>query len=160
MMHRPVLYLETSIFGFYYDDAPRNQVRNEAVRALLQQMAAGKFRAVTSPDTIAELSAAAEPLRERLLELLADVEQPAMDEDEIGRLVSCYTEEKIAPAEFVVDLRHAAAATVGGADVLVSLNLKHLANEWTERKINAVNLREGYRLISIRTPEEVLEYDD
>jgi len=159
-MHRPVLYLETSIFGFYYDDAPRNQVRNEAVRALLQQVSAGRFRAVTSPDTIAELSAAAEPLRERLLELLIDVEQPAIDEDEVGRLVSRYADRDIAPAEFVVDLRHAASATVGGADVLVSLNLKHLANEWAERRINAVNLSEGYRLISIRTPEEVLEYDD
>ena len=43
--------------------------------------------------------------------------------------------------------------------VLVSLNLRHLANEWAERNIGAVNLREGYQLISIRMPEEVLRYE-
>jgi len=37
--------------------------------------------------------------------------------------------------------------------VIVSLNLKHLASEWTARRLNAVNLREGYPLLSIRTPE-------
>jgi hypothetical protein len=52
-----------------------------------------------------------------------------------------------------------AYATVGRADVLVSLNLRHLANEWAERNIGAVNLREGYQLISIRMPEEVLRYE-
>jgi hypothetical protein len=44
--------------------------------------------------------------------------------------------------------------------VLVSLNLRHLANEWSERELNAVNLRERYRLIGVRTPEEVLHYED
>ncbi len=39
------------------------------------------------------------------------------------------------------------------------MNLRHLANEWSERKLNAVNLREGYRLIGVRTPEEVLNYE-
>jgi hypothetical protein len=49
---------------------------------------------------------------------------------------------------------------LGRADVLVSLNLRHLANEWTERKIACVNLHEGHQAIRIRTPEEVLDYED
>jgi len=61
---------------------------------------------------------------------------------------------------FADDARHAAFASIAGADVLVSMNLRHLANEWTERKLNAVNLRERYRLIGVRTPEEVLSYED
>lgn len=44
--------------------------------------------------------------------------------------------------------------------MLVSLNLRHLANEWAERRIAAVNLREGLQAIRIRTPEEVLAYED
>ena len=39
-------------------------------------------------------------------------------------------------------------------------NLRHLANEWSEQRVNSVNLREGYPLLSIRTPEEVLRYED
>jgi hypothetical protein len=68
--------------------------------------------------------------------------------------------ELVIPREHVNDARHAAFATVGRADVVVSLNLRHLANEWAERRISAVNLREGYHLLHIRTPEEVLSYED
>jgi hypothetical protein len=49
---------------------------------------------------------------------------------------------------------------VGRADVLVSLNLRHIANDWTERSIGAVNLREGYQVLRVKTPEEVLRYED
>jgi len=38
MKRRPLLYLETSIFGFYYDDGPHNFLRREAVRTLLRQI--------------------------------------------------------------------------------------------------------------------------
>ena len=31
MRHKPLLYLETSVFGFYFDTEPRNAVRREAV---------------------------------------------------------------------------------------------------------------------------------
>lgn len=34
-----------------------------------------------------------------------------------------------------------------------------LANEWAERRLNSVNLREGYVLIGVRTPEGVLRYE-
>lgn len=46
------------------------------------------------------------------------------------------------------------------ARLAVSLNLAHIANEWAGRRINAVGLREGYPLLSIRTPEEVVRYED
>lgn len=58
------------------------------------------------------------------------------------------------------DARHAAYATLLGADVLVSLNLQHLASEWAERKLNGVNLLLGYPALSIRTPEEVVYRED
>jgi len=51
-------------------------------------------------------------------------------------------------------------ATAGRADILVSLNLRHIANERAERRIGAVNLREGYGVLRVKTPEEVLAYED
>jgi hypothetical protein len=66
----------------------------------------------------------------------------------------------VVPADFADDARHAAYASIAGADVLVSMNLRHLVNEWAERRLNAVNLREGYVLVGVRTPEEVLRYED
>ena len=51
MKHRPLLYLETSVFGFYYDEEPRNVLRREAVVALFTQIRAGILDAFTSPLT-------------------------------------------------------------------------------------------------------------
>jgi len=43
--------------------------------------------------------------------------------------------------------------------MLVSLNLRHIANDRTERNVAAVNLREGYQPLRIKTREEVLSYE-
>lgn len=160
MRHRPLLYIETSVFGFYFDEEPRNALRRESVRALFHQVGLGALDAVSSPLTEAELGSTAEPLRSSLLSLLDRLDLLRADEGEVTRLSELYVAEGVIPATEVLDARHAAYATVGRADVVVSLNLKHLANEWAERRLNAVNLREGYPLVSIRTPEQVVLYED
>ncbi len=156
----PLLYRETSVFGFYFDDEPRNASRREAVAALFDQIRLGILNATTSSRTVLELNRAAEPLRSRLLSLLADTTLLDVDDAETERLAAAYLREGVIPAKEAEDARHVAAATVGRADVLVSLNLHHLANEWAERNIGAVNLREGYQPLRIRMPEEVLRYED
>jgi hypothetical protein len=154
----PLLSLETSIFGFHFDDNPRNYHRREAVRTLLYQVGIGILSAITSPIAYDEL-AAAEPLRSQLRTLLAGVDIVPPDEAAVRRLTSRYLTKGIIPERYVDDARHAASAAVLGADVLVTLNLKHLASEWTERRLNGVNLLEGYREVNMRTPEEVVLYD-
>ena len=158
--HRVLLYIETSVFGFYYDEEPRNALRREAVRELFRQIDLGILDAATSPVTSTELTAAAEPLRTKVLTLLAGVAPLRADEAEVTLLAEVYVKEGVIPAAEGLDARHAAYATVGRAEVIVSLNLRHLANEWTARRLNAVNLREGYPLVSIRTPEQVVLYED
>jgi hypothetical protein len=158
--HRPLLYLETSIFGFYYDEEPRNALRREAVRTLLKQAGLGLLNATTSPLTSGELSASAEPDRTKLLALLKGVAAIRADEAEVKRLAEAYVQAEVVPQTEALDAEHVACATVGRADIIVSLNLRHLANVWTERRFNAVNLWEGYPLLSIRTPETVLDYGD
>jgi hypothetical protein len=158
--HRPLLYIETSVFGFCFDRKPHNVLRQRAAESLFRQVEMGMFRAVTSPLTTKELNRAVQPLRSQMLELLVPVVELALDADEVERLARVYTEDGVIPADFADDARHAAYASIAGADVLVSMNLRHLANEWAERRLNAVNLREGYVLIGVRTPEEVVEYED
>ena len=158
--HKPLLYVETSVFGFCYDPEPRNAVRREAVVTMFDQIRLGILEATTSSRTVLELNRTAEPLRSRLMSLLDDVRLLDLDDAEAERLATAYLREGVIPKDEVEDARHVAYATVGRADVLVSPNLRHLANEWAERNIGAVNLHEGYRLLSIRTPEEVLRYED
>jgi len=159
MRPNPLLYIETSVFGFCFDRRPHNAARREAALALFRQIEAGLFRAVTSPVTARELARSTEPLRSQVLELLDGVEELTLDVEEVERLAQAYIRDGVLPGDFADDARHAAYAAIAGVDVIVSMNLQHLANEWAERRLSAVNLREGYRLISIRTPEETLHYE-
>jgi hypothetical protein len=59
-------------------------------------------------------------------------------------------------AKMRADAQHIAIATVGRVDVLVNWNFKHIVNLRRIHGYNSVNLREGYPLIEIRTPREVL----
>jgi hypothetical protein len=160
MKQQPLLYLETSVFGFCFDRKPHNILRRQAAELLFRQIEDGVFRAVTSPLTTKELNRSAEPLRSQLLNLVEHVEELTVDEDDVERLADIYLADGVVPVDVADDARHAAYASIAGADVLVSMNLQHLANEWAERKLNAVNLREGYVLIGVRTPEEVLRYEE
>ncbi len=53
------------------------------------------------------------------------------------------------------DAIHVAAATVAGADLVLSWNFKHIVNYDRIHKYNAVNLLNGYRQIDIRSPMEL-----
>jgi hypothetical protein len=54
------------------------------------------------------------------------------------------------------DALHVAQATLARADVIVSWNFKHLVNPTRIRMFNGVNLGQGYGLVVIMTPSEVL----
>jgi len=161
-MRQSVIYLENSVFGFYYDEKIENKTKMEATRILFQQIGNGMFKAFTSPLTIRELSEAPIPYRDKLLSLVKDfnVDVADVDETEIETLAEEYVNESIVPEEFKDDARHVAFATILRVDILVTFNLEHIANEWSARKFNAVNLKEGYSPLVIRTPEEVIHYGD
>lgn len=53
------------------------------------------------------------------------------------------------------DALHIALAAVARADVLVSWHFKHIVNLKRIHAYNAVNLKQGYPVLEIRTPREV-----
>lgn len=57
-----------------------------------------------------------------------------------------------------MDAQHIALATVSRVDVLVSWNFKHIVNLERIRGYNSVNLKAGYPLLEIRTPQEVISH--
>jgi len=59
-----------------------------------------------------------------------------------------------------VDAQHIAIATISRVEVLVSWNFRHIVNLPRIRGYNAVNLRGGYPLLEIRTPQEVIRYEE
>ena len=162
-MKKLKVYVETSVFGFYFDTSIVHRQKRRAVRTLFQQIKDGLFEGCVSGLVRAELLKAPSPYRERFLKLIDQYCLKAIDydEDEVGELHEKYMDAKVVPASVADDAVHIAIATVGDMDVVVSCNLKHIANELAARRFLAVNLREGYGSnLSIRQPEEVIIYED
>ncbi len=61
---------------------------------------------------------------------------------------------------FKQNAQHIATATINHVDVLVSWNFKHIVNLDRIHGYNSVNLKTGYPMLEIRTPAEVLKYED
>ena len=144
-MKKLKLYLETSVFGFYFDTSLPNKQKRIAVRKLLQQIKKGIFEGYISGLVRAELEKAPQPYRDRLLRLIDRYGLKAVeyDADAAGELYEKYLRARVAPGAPDDDAAHIAIATVAGVDVVVSCNLKHLANELASRRFLAVNILQG-----------------
>lgn len=79
---------------------------------------------------------------------------------EAREFADAYVAHGVVGAQSLADALHVALATVNGADVLVSWNFQHIVNLGRIRLFNAVNLEQGYGVIEIRTPQEVLYEED
>jgi hypothetical protein len=76
---------------------------------------------------------------------------------EAEELASAYIADGAVGARMRADALHIALASVARVDVLVSWNFKHIVNLARIHAYNAVNLKQGYPLLEIRTPREVVE---
>jgi len=79
---------------------------------------------------------------------------------EVLQLRDAYLSAGIVSEKWADDAGHVAAATIGGANPIVSWNFRHLVHFDKIRQYNAINLLNGYREIDIRTPAEVIEYGE
>lgn len=80
------------------------------------------------------------------------------EDEESADLLSAYEEQGFIRKGARLDLRHLAVASVNTVDAVVSWNFRDMVNIRTRRGVHSVNLRLGYSLIDIVSPEEVIEY--
>ena len=81
-------------------------------------------------------------------------------EDETIELAEQYIKDNVVGKTSRADCMHIALATINSADILVSWNFKHIVNINRIRGYNSVNYKLGYKLLEIRTPREILAYED
>jgi hypothetical protein len=163
-MDKPKIYLETTMFSFYYgqETTPEYREYKAETREVFDLIKAGEFEAYTS--TLAMDEIAGEPDREKQRNMYALVRDYSVkllyETDEVTRLAALYIQEKAVPESHPVDAAHIAITTVNGLDFIVSLNFSHIARIWTIERVRRVNIREGYKGIGIYKPAEVLDYED
>ncbi|MCL2005447.1 MAG: hypothetical protein FWG73_04705 [Planctomycetaceae bacterium] len=102
------------------------------------------------------MSDAPQYIRDFFAALPASQIERVVSTDESDTLAERYIAEGVVGASSLDDCKHIAIATIHRADVLVSWNFKHIVNINRIRGYNSVNMRLGYPIIEIRTPEEVI----
>jgi predicted nucleic acid-binding protein len=148
------IYTDTSVLGGYYDVEFQ-----EPSRRLFRRFQMGSDLLLLSDLTRLELLGAPEQVA-RLVDSLPSSSVEVVELDEEARnLADLYIASSVVGTSMLADAQHIAAATVHRADVLVSWNFKHIVNLRRIHGFNSVNLREEYPLLEIRTPREVVPYD-
>jgi len=149
-MRRVRVYADTSVFGGTQDEEFKLPSA-----AFFAEVRRGRYVLLISDVTLAELADAPAPVRQQFLALPPeDVIEVATDA-EVESLADAYLAAKVLGPARRADALHVAAATVGGADVIVSWNFQHIVNYQRIHGFNGVNVLNGYRELAIYSPLEM-----
>ena len=77
--------------------------------------------------------------------------------EEIESLRDAYMKAGVLGSSCLRDAEHIATASVVNCDLVVSWNFKHIVHFDKIAGFNAVNIRLGYKALSIFSPKEVVE---
>ncbi len=150
-MKRLRVYIDTSVVGGCLDE----EFATES-KALMDMAARGEIIAMVSDLLLGELASAPGDVQQVLEALPAEATEMLTRNEESEQLRDAYLAENVVGESSTEDAHHVALATVGRADLIVSWNFRHIVHLDKIRAFNAVNIREGYGLLEIRSPREVV----
>jgi predicted nucleic acid-binding protein len=153
MMER--IYLDTSVFGGYFE--PEFELWS---KLLIDKIINGEIRMLLSQLTEIELNGAPQYVKDLVKQIPDEHIEFLAITEEANQLAIRYVNENVVGKTSMEDCRHIAIATLNNADILASWNFKHIVNVNRIRGYNAVNYKLGHKILEIRTPREVLNYED
>ena len=148
-------YFDTSIFGGVYDEE-----FEEITLQLFERVKLGQIICVYSDLTERELLNAPERVKQHFKKLAVENLERLTVTDEILALALKYVSEKVVGQTSFDDCIHIATATVNRVDILVSWNFKHIVNVYRIRGYNSINIRNNYQFLEIRSPKEIIDYEN
>ena len=149
------IYIDTSVVGGYFDE----EFSDPTIR-LFMRFEKGEVIFVIQDLLDLELISAPEQVRELLQKFDAHKFEKIYLTEEAIKLADTYISEKVVGKTSVEDCRHIALATINRVDVLASWNFKHIVNLDRIKGYNSVNYRLGYPMIEIRSPKDLIHYED
>jgi predicted nucleic acid-binding protein len=149
------IYIDTSIVGGYFDEE-----FEEATIALFQRLENREIIFVISELLELELINAPKNVRELLQTYSKECFERVSLTKEAIELADKYISEKVVGKTSLEDCRHIALATLNKIDVLASWNFKHIVNLEKIKGYNSVNLKMGYSMIEIRSPKDLVKYEE
>lgn len=149
------IYIDTSVVGGYFDEEFK-----DATIKLFERLENNEIIFVVSDLLDLELINAPKQVREHLFNYPAEKFQRIELSEEAIKLADSYINEKVVGKTSLEDCRHIAMATIHKVDVLASWNFKHIVNLDRIKGYNSVNLRLGYSMIEIRSPKDLVNYEN
>ncbi|MEI6455050.1 MAG: PIN domain protein [bacterium] len=149
------IYLDTSVFGGYFE--PEFELWS---KLLIDKVIKGEIIMLLSQLTEIELNIAPQYVKDLVKQIPYENIEFLAITDEANQLANQYVNENVVGKTCMEDCRHIAIATLSNADILASWNFKHIVNVNRIRGYNAVNYKLGHKILEIRTPREVLNYED
>ena len=153
-MRKIRVYLDASVFG-----GTRDEEFAQPSRLFFDRVRRGEFVMLLSPGTMRELASAPQEVLSDSRGFAPECMEEVPLNDEVRDLAAEYVRAGVLGESSRSDAVHVAAATVAGADLILSWNFRHLVNFNRIRGFNGVNVALGYRTMTILSPLEVA-YED
>jgi predicted nucleic acid-binding protein len=145
------VYIDTSVIGGCID-----QEFKEWSITLFNEFKNGNKIAVISDITLDELELAPKKVQE-IIKLIPNKFLEIVESNhESEQLAKQYINKGAVSEKFYLDALHIAIATYYNVTVLSSWNFKHIVNLDRIRKYNSVNIEQGYKILEIRSPRDIL----
>lgn len=154
-MKKQRIYLDTSVFGGYYDNE-----FEQFTRPLFDRIKQREFIVLLSAALQRELQPAPERIQKLVIEMNEDITEFTDENEEAIDLATEYISEKVVGRTSFADCLHIALATTNSADMLISWNFKHIVNIERIRGYNSINIKNGYKRLEIRSPRELMNYEN
>ena len=153
---RPLrIYIDTSVIGGYFD-----KVFETETKLLFDKFIRGEYVLVLSDLTKRELLNAPDRVKTLIKDIGIKNYEEVLVTNETIELAGDYLAEKVVGQTSMDDCIHIATATVNRVDILASWNFKHIVNINRIRGYNSVNIRKGYSILEIRSPKDMIEYEN
>ena len=149
------VYIDTSVIGGCFD--LEFSIWSEK---LFEEFRAGRKIAVISDITLDELMDAPDRVVDNFNKLPEKSIEILTSDEESRDLAEKYLTEHVVSGKYYEDALHIAIATIQQVNVLASWNFRHIVNLDKIRLYNSVNLKNGYSMIEIRTPREIIKFEE
>lgn len=158
-MRKLKVYLDTSVISHLDQrDAPEKMNDTRLLWNLFQQQ---RYEVYISDIVLNEIGRCQEEKLALLLDFLSRIHYKIIqtNEDTVA-LAEKFIDFGILRKKSFDDCQHIAAAILGGCDIIISWNFKHIVNVKTARGVKVITTLEGYKDLLVYPPSVLLEGDE
>ena len=149
------VYIDTSVVGGFFDSEFASETK-----ALFERLKKGEIVFVISSVLQQELRNAPRHVQELLSSYGRECFEYVLLTQEAIELANYYIAENVVGKTSIEDCWHIAIATLNKVDVLASWNFRHIVNLGKIKGYNGVNMKNGYTVIEIRTPKDLVCHEN